>query len=342
MALLWIEGFDGYTTGYPADPISYLERRYEAVQSSDRWRIASGRSGNYSLWGGIDSQVYIITPPITTNDTLVIGFAFKTDSTGSGPYRIVSFFDTITEGMNLRYKDNGELGIYRQNTHLETTVSLGLGTATWYYVEMKIKCHDTTGTYDVQVDGTPVLSATGVDTKQTANNYHNRAGFWSGAPGFTFDDAYILDSSGSKNNNFLGDSTVTPIYPNGDSSIAWTRSGGSTNAENVDEYPSPDDDTTYVESDTVNNTDLYDYTNLGSLGPSIYGLQINTDCKETDAEPFDLLIPMKLGATQNDGSSMSVGTASWITKMRVAEDDPTGNTWTLTNLNAAKFGVKVG
>lgn len=75
---------------------------------------------------------------------------------------------------------------------------------------------------------------------------------------------YVLDGTGTTNNDFLGDINVRTLKPNGDASVAMTRSGGTTNAENVDNIPvSADwDDTSYVESGTSTTKDLYDYTAL--------------------------------------------------------------------------------
>ncbi len=87
-------------------------------------------------------------------------------------------------------------------TAYATTAGLGLQKDTWYYIELKVKCHATLGTFDLHVDGTSVLSGSGLNTKIGSHLYHDRfllQGFYN-AP--IFDDLYFLDSSGSANNDF--------------------------------------------------------------------------------------------------------------------------------------------
>jgi hypothetical protein len=188
-----------------------------------------------------------------------------------------------------------------------------------------------------------VLSASGVDTKEGSNNYHTT--FQIGKSGSStpqFDDLYCLDSSGSDNNDFLGNCKVVRIDPDGDDTANWATSTPSGNHfENVDETIL-DDDTSYVEETTANVTDLYDYNSVPSLG-TIYGLQVNTECRETDASTFSLITPIESGGSQYDDSPQVVGTSSYTTMRRITDLDPdTGNLWTESGINAAKFGVKVG
>jgi hypothetical protein len=109
----------------------------------------------------------------------------------------------------------------------------------------------------------------------------------------------------------------------------------------VNENPC-DEDTSYVEESTASVTDLYDYDALPTLG-DIYGLQINTVCRETDATTFSLITPIESGGTQYDDLAQIVGTTDWLTVIRLAEEDPdTSTAWTASGVNASKFGVKVG
>lgn len=346
MALLWVDGFEGYRTVcglFDGVLGGRLLRRYADMGLTDgRHLIVAGRFSTYALQIHSDGSGYLTTYALTTDDTIIVGVAIQPTVFGGGSanWRIISLYDGSQQGVNLRY-EYGELSLYRDTTLLGTTSGLNFGLNQWRYIELKVKCNDSTGTYEVRSGGTNVLSASGVDTKAGTNNYHDIVKLWGYGGYYIFDDYYICDSSGSDNTDFLGNVRVDDIYPNGDGSVAWTKSGGSTNYENVDETPLADDDTSYVEDTVSTNTDLYDYGSISGVG-AIKGLQINTDCRETDATSYSLITPIDLGGNQSDDSAQAISSSTYLTLMRVSERDPDTNLWTISNINSAQFGVKVG
>jgi hypothetical protein len=342
MAILWIDGFEGYgtATGSPPSPTGVVARKYSNVTGESSMDIETGRFGGYCL-EIVGNASYIRPGTLTTDDTLTLGVAVK--FTALGNKRIIGFYDGGTLGMNVELTVSGELEIYRGITLLDSTSGLGLVIDTWYYIEFQVKCHDSTGEYELRVGQVNVASATGVDTKAGSNNYHTT--FDIGitiTPSMYVDDLYCLDSTGSDGNDFLGNCKVIRIDPDGDDTANWTTSTPSANHyENVDEAVI-DDDTSYVEESTTNVTDLYDYESVPSLG-TIYGLQVNTECRETDATTYSIITPIESGGNQYDDSAQSVSSGTFTTRMRVAGTDPdTGNLWTESGINAAKFGIKVG
>ncbi len=342
MALLWIEGFEGFGTsaGSTPSPTGVVARKYSLIAFESTMDTEAGRFSGYSLEAN-SNGTYIRAEALTTDDTLTVGVAVRFLTIFDTKF--LTFYDGAQAGMNVRITSAGEIAVYRNNTLLNTTSGLGLNQTTWYYIEFQVVCHDSTGSYEVRVAQVNVLSASGVVTKEGSNNYHSTFLLGkSGAATPQFDDFYCLDSSGSDNNDFLGNCKVVRIDPDGDDTANWTTSTPSGNHfENVDETIL-DDDTSYVEEPTVNVTDLYDYGSVPNLG-TIYGLQVNTECRETDATTFSLIMPIESGGSQYDDSSQIVGTSSYTTMIRVTDNDPdTGNLWTEGGINAAKFGVKVG
>lgn len=341
--LLLVEGFEGFgtTTGVAPQPAGALGRLYSASQES-QMRMRTGRLSGYALefnYGG--SQ--ITSGTLTTDDTLIVGIAVKFPA--SDDVRFLVLLDGVTLGMNLRLTTVGEIEVYRGATFLAKSAAAVILANTWYYIEFKVKCNNTTGTYEVRVGGVNVVSASGVDTRAGANDYHDiaRLDWYLGSGNTKFDDWYICDSTGSDNNDFLGNCRVVAILPDGDDTAGWdTASGGSDHCLDVDENPA-DDDTTYVEDGTSGHKDLYDYAAMTpDLGP-IKGLSIKTVCRETDASSFSLITPIKSGITEDDDSAQAIGTTDYVTKTRISEFDPnTSVAWTETTVNAAKFGVKVG
>ena len=343
MALLWIEGFEGFGTsvGDAPNPIGIIERKYSTDGQASNWDIETGRLGGYSLQ--LDySGAYIQSTALTTDATIVVGFAVKFKNLGNNTF--LSLYDGITQGMNLRLTSGGEIIICRGVTSIETTVGLALVADAWYYIEFKVLCNNTTGTYELRVGGSDVASDSGVDTQAGTNAYHDRfrlSTSSSSAYAASFDDMYCLDGSGAVNNDFLGNMRVIAIRPDGDTAAnAWTRSAGAENFDLVNESTC-DDDTGYVESAVSTTKDLYTYDAVAELADSIKGIQINTVCRETDANSFSLITVAKLGATESDSAADSIGTTDYITKTRLMETDPTGNAWTIANIDASQFGIKV-
>ena len=344
MALLWLDGFEGYgeTVDVAPAPTGVMSRKYASVTAEATMRIKAGRHSGTSLLYAASNNL-LLTPSLTTNDTLIAGCGWYCNT--SSDCAIISFLDGATYGMFIRKKANvPELELLRYSTVIDTTVGLNLHQGAWYFVEMKIKCHDTTGEYEVKVGGETVLSGTGVDTKQGTNNYHDIAGFRAvpASRAAQYDDFYICDSSGSTHNDFLGDCKIIRLDPDGDDTTNWGTSTPSANHyENVDEVET-DDDTSYIEESTSTTTDLFDYEDVAGLG-TIQGVQLSTECRDTDANTFSIISPIESGGNQYDDSGQSIGTTSYVTKRLVAGVDPdTSSLWTAGGINAAKFGVKVG
>lgn len=345
MALLWIEGFEGFgtVTGSAPSPINVLARKYTVIQEDDI-DIEAGRLGGYCIRLNNETTITVQSPVLTTDDTLIVGFATKFGDTGGSTRLLIGFFDDSTSGINLRVTPTGELAVYLYTSLLATTSGLGLLADTWYYIELKVVCADSpNGAYEVRVGGVNVLSNNACDTKYGTHNYHNNFKFYNLYYAFSpyIDDLYCLDSTGAVNNDFLGNMRVVAIRPDGDTAAnAWTRSGGSENYDLVNEAPC-DDDTSYVESAVSTTKDLYTYDAVSGLGDSVKGIQINTVCRETDANSFSLVTVAKLGATESNSAASVVGTTSYTFKTRLMETDPDGNAWTLANVNASEFGIKV-
>jgi hypothetical protein len=340
MALLWIEGFEGYgtTTNNRPLPAGVMARKYSNAVNESNMDIETGRVAGYCI--ELPGGSWLGTPSLTTDDTLICGFAFRTDD--AGDYTLMAFWDGGSKNFNLRYESAAnELDIWRDNTLIATSSGLGILANTWYWVEMKAKTHNTLGTYDVELNGASVFSATNVDTQAGSNAWSDNIRFFGAGTNNRWDDIYVCDTTGSVNNDMLGNVRVVSISPDGDDTANFgTSTPNASHYANVDENPT-DDDTSYVEDGTVNTTDLYDYAALSGSG-SILGLQINTQCRQTDVTAFSLITPIESNGSQYDDSAQSVGTTSYVTKYRISETDPdTSTAWTIAGVNAAKFGIKV-
>lgn len=347
MALLYIDGFDAYGTGTSLVPYEVLAWRYMGYNITtglnDPRVEGSGRSARTN-----GSYFYIVTPPMATTDrTMIVGFGFYLTLTGQNGMAI-EFFNKGDRGLYAYFRGKrGELDFYRDGgTFLGSTSGARMCRKRWSYVEIKVYVDSSAGTLTVNVDGAECLALTGINTQGTTENYFDRLRLLDVGSNYqhVIDDLYICDGSGSVNNDFLGPSRVVVLRPDDEVSgeTDWTTgpTPGQDHSEMVDEVE-VDEDSTYVESDTSDEQDLWEYEAPPSSIGTIHGVQLCTDCRLTDAEPFDLKTPAQLGTTYSEGSSMQIESSEYHTLLRVMDTDPDGNPWTSTNLGNTQFGVKV-
>lgn len=348
MALLWIDGFDSYGTGTSQVPGAILGWRYQGAtldsnQLTDPRVAGSGRGIGTSYWGRT------VTPKLTEDRTLIVGFGFHL-LLGVNSGLLLSFWNRENRSVQLKLQEyTGEIDVYGGpgwlENYLGTTSGARLGLNRWSYIEVKIYCDSVAGTVDIRVDGQSVLSLSSVNTQRISENFHDRVHILPtiGANyGHAIDDLYLCDSSGAVNNDFLGPCKVAALRPEADvvGETDWTTQSGSDHYAMVDEIEA-NEDTDYVESDTVSNQDLWEYEDTPIEIGTIHSIQICTDCRVTDAEVFDLKTPAKLATTTSEGSGQRIGSTEYLSALRVMETDPDANPWTDDNLDDAQFGVRV-
>jgi hypothetical protein len=343
--LLWIEGFDNFGTSGAPTPTGSIGRKYPTLASENKMVVVVGRLGGYALAPNYDNTCYLSPGALTTNATMVLGFAVKFPVNLYAP-RFAALYDGTTRSIGVSRGNDGELIVDCAGTVLGTTVGAGITTDAWYYIELKVVCN-ANGSVVLQVGEQTVLSLPDVNTKAGTNDYHTTfrlMGTCTGTVGEAtrYDDLYCLDGTSAINNDFLGNMRVATMLPEaaGDSTD-FTPSAGD-NYACVDENPS-NDDTDYVEDATTDHTDLYNYTALTAISSGIVGCQVNTVCRETDATSYNLKTVCKSDDTASDDAGQAIGTTSYVNRKRIIETDPdTGVAWLQAGLNAAQFGVKVG
>jgi len=340
MALLFIEGFEQYDDdaeqrrgGWNFDNDAY-------VTQSTAGRDGVGRAMQMVFTNGFASHA---VPPTTAS--FVVGFAYRLVNAGPQLVDIFNTFGVGVEKITLRTNASGEISIDRGSTQLGISSGLGLAMSTWYYIEVDVTLHDSTGTYDVYVDGQNVITGTSADTLNGTDAFIDTIRFF----GHSFtdalvDDVYVLDDSGSDNTARLGDVFVETLLPDADGATNnFTAVGaGSTNADRVDEMAPPDDDTTYVHSATATNKDLYGFAALAgaSIG-DVFGVQVSLLARKEEAGFREIATVARSNVTEVDSANLSLG-VDYHYKEAMYENDPNGGiNWTETSVNAAQFGIKL-
>lgn len=347
MALRFVEGFERYGSA-PGAPTG-LATKYSESGGNSNTALITGRIGGLGLKVHMapSGSPHIVPATFGNLQTWIIGFGLKT-GTELIATRIFSLYDSTSEQFALRMTAAGELVLYRGTTIITggTSAPGVLVTDAWHYIEIKVTIGDPgVGNYELRVAGVNILSDANEDTKQTANAYAQTIRFlgaFNSDPDtqFAFDDIYICDTTGSVNNDFLGPKRVVVIFSDGaGDSTDFTPSAGS-NYQAVDDNPH-DTDTTYVESGTATDRDLYTFGNVSLV--NISGIQISAICRDTDASPFDIKLVAKSGSTTDAGSAQTVGSVGYVTRSRILEENPdTSAAWTDSEIDAAQFGIEVG
>jgi len=341
MALLWMDGFEGYSDAWNVDCQNIVARRY-AIGSS-QIRLESGRFGGYSLVPYYSSS-WIRTPALTTDDTLIVGFALRFWGVPNWNWFLQMQSNGIA-GMGIGVDDAGILLVYKGNTVIAQTSEILVRSNKWIYVEFKVICDNINGSYELRVNGATILLDSGIDTQEN-QPYHDQVqirGLQSSA-NYTphIDDYYICDSTGSKHNDFLGQQRISPIWPNADTAdIDWTPSTVIDHHTLVDEVD-PDDDSEYVEDTVTDNEDIYEYSDILDFDV-VEAVCLCTDVRVTDTTSYDLKTVVKSGGVKYDSAANTIGSTEYLTDLRLMANDPdTGTNWAVSGVNGLEMGVKVG
>lgn len=337
MAIVFMDSFDHYAS---ADMAPY---KWSGKGGSGGMIWAGGRKTN--CFGGYNNNNdnYLILALGANYTTLIIGYAiywggFKANNA------FFQFEDSGSAQTTFAINSNNQVywGSY--------TAPLVLAVGRWYYFEHKVTFHNSTGAIEFRINEVTQFSASGLDTCATANNLANAITFTSSyyigsGTGHTFriDDLYLLDGTGTANNDFLGDMRVEAILANGNgahSDFVGSDGNSTDNYLLVDEA-TPNYDTDYVESLTVDAVDTYACTNLAATTGTVAGVQILPLAKKTDAGSRRLKGVARLSGTDEVGANTFILSDSYQYFRDIRETKPGGGDWTITDVNNMEAGVKV-
>jgi hypothetical protein len=329
MALLLMESFDTYATG-----------NYTGKWASQGGTIgAVGREGT----NGISHTTEMwMQRAVSNKQTLIVGIAIKLSTTKS--WNLLEFRDSTTNQIGLFTDASNQIIIKRGSTTLENT-GYAIPTGSWIYLEFKATIHNSTGSYELRINGDTKASASGVDTQQTGNAYATSVLFrFSGIGASThyLDDIYIFDDSGSFCNDFVGDVHVEALFPDGVGYVTqWVpQPAGSDNYEHVNETD-PDGDTTFVATSGVGYLDSYDFGTLVALSGSVYGLQVNAWARKDDVGSRTLnVITRPTTVTYSGDAPISLGNTYGYNIFHFETNPETATFWTIAEINDAEFGIK--
>ena len=339
MSILYIDGFE------------WVEDQVQAYGGAGRWTTGSGTASYFDVesdtasGGGLAIQLQASADLVTVvdtgdSDTLFVGVRFRMKTLPSSTSVVLEFpSNSASNGFHLRlYMTNtGHLRATRYTTALETA-GVALSANTWYYLEVKVFVDNSVGTFEVRVDGspTPIIDFTG-DTMNGGTADMSAVRLEGNLVFFQYDDFYMADAADSQ--DFLGDVAVYTIVADGAGTDAdFTPLAGS-NHQNVEELPQ--DNSTYNESDVVDDRDRFTFGNLPADTDAVYAVQVGAYAQKDDAGAREIRLLSHDGTTERESAAISPGT-DWQWHFDLQEDHPSGaSAWTESEVNGGQFGYTV-
>jgi len=349
MSMLFFDGFDGYDSVFDAETYGGW---YNIATSVNRIALVTGRTGTgkgFNFSATVDYNWADVYTPDQSGKTLYIGFAFKdsnvtgvsgnvlnfTQTTAANTPQALVYYDAVDKVLQLR------LG----NGTVLATSSMSMVYNSWYYVEVKYLCHNTTGVFELRVNESVVASYTGDTQYQSTDSVVmfkfcdcNIVSTLTHPAAHSIDDIYILNSDGATNNTYLGDVQCTMLAPSADYSTTFTPTGAVSNYLCVDEaVGAPDNNTTYVSSSTVGAVDEYSIPNI--VASSVHAVKVNTRAMKDDVNPRNMKHGIRTGTNANEVEYV-LG-ENYGNYIDVFDDQGDGTPWDETSFNAARSMIKV-
>jgi hypothetical protein len=338
MALLWMEGFEGFAN------VTDVRKRY-STDGTGGLSIVTGRNTGLTRNSALkhtSSFSAFYHRVVMGSDSFVFGAAINWSASLQNLDIVIFATGTNAEQLVLKTNISGELLIDRATTNLGSTTGLGLISGQWYYIEVVATMTDgATGSVEVWVNGVKEIDLSSVQTRNVSGENINIIELFGGSGQPQFDDCYFLDTTGTDQTTRIGDPIIETVIPDANGTTNdFTASPAVSNYLNVDEATT-DDDTTYNHSSTATHKELYGMSALeGNVG-TIYAVMPRSNVRKVDAGTRLIKNVARSSATEVDGTEYSVG-ANYAFRDHIYENDPNGGgAWTESSVNAAEFGIKI-
>lgn len=340
MSLLHLEDFDGGTgTTEPLNGISVNAW----AQATTGARTGIGRANFTS------PNYYQVTISNVSDRhaTLISGAAWFTASALPQLNLFQLYGDVATtQHITGNVTASGFIEVRRGNssgTILGTSSGPTISTNPYFYVEVKVTLHDTTGAVIVKINNTEVLNLSNVDTKNggTASVLDTIRWMGNSSTG-GIDDFYLCNGAGSDSNDFLGDIKVHRVRPNGNGTYTDLTGSDGNQVDNfalVDEtVPSSSD---YTGSGTNGHKDTYAFENLVPTTGTVKGVQVRANAFKSDSGARSMRIVGRTNSSDFTGSDQSLGTSGVGYIANYGLNPITSSVWQIAEVNALELGMEV-
>lgn len=354
MALLGFDGFDYNNSG--ANLLAMIRPSgfkpwVSNVLSPTNWVSVSGLTAGQAIRTNNSGSNFISffgLNGVTNAATLITGFQFKVHLHSGAVIPIMRFSEggtALTAQCYLYMNSSRQVYLVANGSTLATGTTV-LAIDGVYYIEVKVTFKaDTTGSFEVRINGVNEISGSGFRTTTTANEYGQSVGFGPCPANneFYYDNMYLCDGTGAApTNDFLYTSNqgllVETVYPVANDSIMFTPLSGAAYTQ-VDDT-TEDDDTTYNASTAANDIDLFLHTGMSSAPLKTFGVISVAAMRKRETIPQNGRTKLVSGATTQNGDTISLTTSYQHIADMYLTDPNTGLAWNEITLDALKIGYE--
>lgn len=380
MALRWIEGWEGSSTN-----LTHHGRLYASVSGSN---VLDEDGASEVAGEAISSTDLVFTTPVlvgSPENSWIIGLAFRPDNSANVDGTAIPYVAVAnTDGEQIRFEftdDDGatkpggnyyKIRVMRGATELAsctTRFDFGNQFEPWVYFEFKATIDNTTGSFAGRYQyigkssrnnggagGYTTLawsaSNTNVDTQNQSSTGADRfvlsMNCGTGGARVATDDIYVADSTGTKNNDYIGRIIIEAQKPAGDgTTVQWTLADATSTQDAWDENPNTSDDDGRVTSDTSGQIHLATVDPLVYLtgaNTTIVGVRMDVIAHMETAGDLDIAhMWRKTTGTpaQTNSGTKNYSSTSYEGNPVVLETDPnTATDWDIADLNSYQYGVR--
>ena len=325
MTVEFFTGFEGCGT------IGEIRSLLSTSGASNLYNATNGFAASKCIRSGHVSNGWF-TKTCVAAKTKTVGFFIRGCSTNAYS-STTAYCLMVFQGANIRVYNTASGLDIRSGTTALTTHAYYIG-GDPVFVEIKLYSHATLGTFQMKVNGRLLVDLADLNTSG-----NDITGIYFGTTNKTtvyFDNIYIAE-------DFQGELRSYLLLPSADGVVAFTPQSGTDNYAMIDET-AHDSDTTYVESNTLNHQDLYDFTDV-PVDAVIKGVTIVSVARKLDAGARDLQHIAKQGATEYDLDAFTLATtypaSASLGLVSFLDVAPDNSAWTPAILNALQIGFKI-
>jgi len=344
MSIIFMDSFDHYTTAAQAAAKGWT------LGGPSHLDTVIKRTGVQS--GRLQYAACATLPVAVANGTAIyLHFAMYANATWPAPYICGVSGNPADQNQYQVAILTSSVGEVYARTHSGTIA--GTVTApgkfrqnTWNYFQVKFVVSDTVGEVEVYLNGELIIDVDTKDTKFDASTTVT-AVILNGGYEIRVDDFVVNYNDGDGiNDGFLGEPRVVCLLPQTDAVAAgsnadFTPSTGTDHGALVDEA-TPNDDTDYVSSSTLNHVDSWEYPALGYTG-DIKGVQMSLRAKKSDSGTRAIAAVTKPAATNRvHATNHYLGMTDYVYWKAIWDQNPEDSAaWEVADVDGAEFGVKV-
>lgn len=241
---------------------------------------------------------------------------------------------------------------YHNNSGTCTISSLSVDVNTWYTVEIKYKFSATAGHVILYVNGVKVAeTATNIAFSTTLRDAVFLAAMYSlvttnpGAPESmsdpynTFDDFYMLDDTGTKNTDYLGNYRIRSTYPEAN----YINEGYSPTATEYSDMTSDDDDASYL-SIASGEREVFGITDLTDVSSRIRAIKYNFTTYFENNDNIRIIPLSEHGGVLHSGYVNQIpvsGGGYFYHSIPIESSLINGGDWTLSQINSGYHGFTI-